>query len=287
MAFTSLLGGKMTLIGTPPNILATSIMETYGGLPPFGFFDFTPMGAIVLITGILYFVFLGRHLLPERSPGGDLSKAYQIRDYLGEVRIRDASPLNNKTLSESQLGELYYLTVLQIRREGQPPINPASSQHLRSGDVLLVEGSPANLLRASEALKLESFPEWKFEDIEKMSAPELDMVEVTLSPQTGLNGQSLKQIDFRARFGLNVLAIQSQGKSIVKQIADVPLQIGDAMLIRGSRDRNTSLGNSSSQQGATSSNDLAGCPDCCQCSTVACLNGHAHRGYTNGFDQSN
>ncbi len=79
----------MTLIGTPSNILATIIMETYGGLPPFGFFDFTPMGAIVLATGILYFVFIGRHLLPERTPSGDLSKVYQIRDYLSEVRVKD------------------------------------------------------------------------------------------------------------------------------------------------------------------------------------------------------
>lgn len=65
MAFTSLLGGKMTLIGTPPNILATSIMETYGGLEPFGFFDFTPMGAIVLGIGIAYF-FTDRTSYPAR-----------------------------------------------------------------------------------------------------------------------------------------------------------------------------------------------------------------------------
>jgi di/tricarboxylate transporter len=237
MAFTSLLGGKMTLIGTPPNILATQIMTEYGGLPPFGFFDFTPMGAIVLATGILYFVFLGRHLLPDRSHGGDLSKTYQIRDYLSEVRVRDSSPLIDKTLTESQLGEDYNLTVVQIRRDGQAPINSAPEQHLRSGDVLLVEGSTNNILRASEAMQLESFPEWKFDDLDETSKSEQEMVEVSLAPQTSLIDQSLKQMDFRARFGLTVLAIQSQGRSIVNNIADVPLQIGDAMLIRGSRDR--------------------------------------------------
>lgn len=110
--------------------------------------------------------------------------------------MRDASPLNDKTLAVSQLGELYKLNVLQVRREDHNPFNPAPSQHLRSGDVLLVEGSPNNLFRASEALKLESFPEWKFEDVEEMSTPEHDMVEESLSPQTSLNRQSLKQIDF-------------------------------------------------------------------------------------------
>ena len=76
LAFVSLLGGNMTLIGTPPNILATSIMESYGGMEPFGFLDFLPMGILVLITGILYFVLeIGRHLLPSRTPGGDLVHA--------------------------------------------------------------------------------------------------------------------------------------------------------------------------------------------------------------------
>ena len=94
----------MTLIGTPPNILATSIMETYGGLEPFGFFDFTPMGAIVLAVGILYFLLIGHRLLPDRTPGGDLSEAYHIRDYLSEVRIGEKSTLVGKTLTESTVG---------------------------------------------------------------------------------------------------------------------------------------------------------------------------------------
>ena len=97
MAFTSLLGGKMTLIGTPPNILASSIMESYGGMEPFGFFDFTPMGAIVLGVGILYFLLIGNRLLPDRTPGGDFSDSYQIRDYISEVRIGEKSPLIGKT----------------------------------------------------------------------------------------------------------------------------------------------------------------------------------------------
>jgi di/tricarboxylate transporter len=158
MAFVSLLGGKMTLIGTPPNILATSIMETYGGLEPFGFFDFTPMGAIVLITGILYFVFFGRHLLPERAPGGDLVQAYQIRDYATEVKIGDSSPFDGKTLAETQLGERYDLNVVQVRRDGAP-IAATSGLRLLAGDVLVVSGAPDTILKASETEELEKLPE--------------------------------------------------------------------------------------------------------------------------------
>jgi di/tricarboxylate transporter len=237
MAFTSLLGGKMTLIGTPPNILATSIMETYGGLEPFKFFDFTPMGAIVLITGILYFVFIGRHLLPERAPGGDLAQVYQIRDYISEVRVRDASPLVGQTLAESQLGEQFDITVIQIRRVDQEPLNPTPHRRLRSGDVLQVEVPSDNLLRASEALGLEPLADWKFEDSDKGSKREQAIVEMTLSPRSSLKGQTLKKIGFRAQFGLNVLAIQRQGEALVSQLADIPLDFGDALLIRGPRER--------------------------------------------------
>jgi di/tricarboxylate transporter len=118
MAFVSLLGGKMTLIGTPPNIMATSIMETYGGMEPFGFSDFAPMGVLFLAIGILYFVLIGRHLLSERRPGGDLVPVYQVRDYSTEVTIGDESLLNGRTLAETQLGEGYDLNVVQVRRDG-------------------------------------------------------------------------------------------------------------------------------------------------------------------------
>ncbi len=236
MAFTSLLGGNMTLIGTPPNILASSIMETYGGLEPFGFFDFTPIGAIVLATGVLYFVFVGRHLLPDRTPGGDadLSQVYSIREFLSEVRVRDNSQLHGKSLAESQLGEEYDLTVLQVRRVDRPPLNPTQEIRLRSGDILLVEGAPDEILRASEALGLEGLADWKFDDF---SEDNQNLVEITLSPQSSIRGQTLKEADFRARFGLNVLAIQRRGKSLVSQLADIPLNFGDALLIRGPQDK--------------------------------------------------
>jgi di/tricarboxylate transporter len=237
MAFTSLLGGKMTLIGTPPNILATSIMESYGGLEPFSFFDFTPMGAIVLLAGILYFVFIGRHLLPDRAPGGDLSQVYQIREYLSEVRIKDSSPLHGATLAETQLGEDYDLTVLQIRRVDQSPLNARPDLKLRAGDVLLVEGPSDNLLRASEALGLEASADWKFEDSDDESDASHEMIDITLAPRSSLQGKTLKQINFRGQFGLNVLAIQHGGKSRVSQIADIPLDFGDTLLVRGPKNR--------------------------------------------------
>ena len=234
MAFTSLLGGKMTLIGTPPNILATSIMETYGGLEPFGFFDFTPMGAIVLAVGIIYFLLIGNRLLPDRTPGGDLSESYQIRDYLSEVSVAEKSPLIGQTLPESKLGQRYDLNVVQIQRCDAGLLVPLQDPVLLAGDLLLVQGSPQNILSASEALALETIDDWKFDELSQETQA---LVEVTLSPSSQMQGKTLKQSDFRARYGLTVLAIQHHGESISTNLADIPLDIGDALLIQGPEDR--------------------------------------------------
>lgn len=234
MAFTSLLGGKMTLIGTPPNILATSIMESYGGLEPFGFFDFTPMGAIVLGVGILYFLLIGNRILPDRTPGGDLSESYQIRDYLSEVRISESSSLIGQTLPESQLGQKFNLNIIQIQRCDEGLLVPLQDPVLMADDLLLVQGSSQNILEASEALGLETIDDWKFDELSQESQA---MVEVTLSPRSQMQGKTLKQSDFRAHYGLTVLAIQHHGESISANLAEIPLDIGDALLIQGPEER--------------------------------------------------
>ncbi len=209
-------------------------METYGGLEPFGFFDFTPMGAIVLTIGILYFLLIGHRLLPDRTPSGQLSEAYHIRDYLSEVRITEKSALVGKTLAESQLGQKFNLNVVQIHRSEKRLRVPSQNPVLRTGDILLVQGSSQNIIKSSEALDLEAIPEWKFDDFSQGTQT---MVEVTLSPGSHMQGQTLKQTDFRAHYGLTVLAIQHQGKSIFSNLADIPLDFGDALLIQGPEDR--------------------------------------------------
>ena len=99
LAFSSLLGGKLTMIGTPANILATSIVADYG-LPTFGFFDFAPIGIVVFVTGILYMVLVGRHLLPVRQAPDQEETERRLRDYISELRVLQQSRLAGRTLYE-------------------------------------------------------------------------------------------------------------------------------------------------------------------------------------------
>ena len=124
LAFASLLGGAMTLIGTPANILATGILAARG-LPTFRFFEFTPMGIVLLATGIVYMVVIGRRLLPVREGPRGREDGYNIREYVTEVRVSPVSSLIGKSLLDSRLGRDYDLSVLALQRENgdQPPLH--------------------------------------------------------------------------------------------------------------------------------------------------------------------
>jgi di/tricarboxylate transporter len=236
LAFTSLLGGKMTLIGTPPNLLAANIMETYGGMPGFGFFDYTPMGVVVLTTGIVYMLVIGRHLLPARTPGGDLTHVYQIHDYLAEICVCEDSPLIGRTLEQARFGERFDLDVLYIRRD-HAILSAVPDRMLRVDDVLFVEGSPEKIVAVGSTQGLRLWPENACDDAPSGNGFGRVMIEIALSPNSRLQGYTLRGINFRNRYGMNVLAIRHQGQPLLTELEDVPLNLGDALLVEGAPDK--------------------------------------------------
>ncbi|MBE2223867.1 MAG: SLC13 family permease [Anaerolineae bacterium] len=234
LAFASLLGGKMTLIGTPANILAAGIL-TELGLPSFGFFEFTPMGIVVLATGVIYMVVIGRHLLPLREGARGKEDFNHLRGYVTEVRVTTNSPLNGKTLLESRLGEEYDFTVLAMQRENgnQPPLHRDTI--IRSGDLMAVESSAANILAAGNTLGLAISVEQELVDIEHLEPRDVQLVEVVVAPNSHLVGLSMEEAHFRDRFGFTVLAISRQGEIITQRLRDIPLQAGDMLLLQGTQ----------------------------------------------------
>jgi di/tricarboxylate transporter len=234
LAFAALLGGNMTLIGTPPNILATTILQDYGGVEPFQFFDFLPMGLIVLAAGILYMVLFGRHLLPDRQSGEELVDAYPVRDYVTEVRVSESSPLVGQTVRQSRFGEQFDLNILRVRHQVGEMDPPITDRLLKVGDVLLIEGPVQKILEVCRNQELQPVKEWQSQAWHPNVETEgMQLIELTLSPQSELAGQTLKEMGFRARFGLSVLAIRHSGKSIMDHLGDVPIEFGDALLVQG------------------------------------------------------
>jgi di/tricarboxylate transporter len=239
LAFSSLMGGNMTLIGTPPNVLAANLLAQRG-LTTFTFFDFTPTGIIVFLSGVLYMVLIGRHLLPKNE---SLEKASlgRLREYVSEIRIPAESLLAGKTLSQSQLGAKYDLSVLTIIRNDKVKVLPLPDMPILVGDLLTVEGTVEQLMLAREELGflLESERKLNFE--QELDTQETHIFEATLSPRTPFNGKTLREIQFRDRYGFTTLAIWRQGEVITERLRDVRLKFGDTLLLQGSRRRIASL----------------------------------------------
>jgi di/tricarboxylate transporter len=238
LSFSSLMGGNMTLIGTPPNVLAASILSERG-LPSFAFFDFTSMGIIVFATGVLFMVLIGRHLLPVRQSVEGRPEARPLREYVSEVRVLPESPLAGKTLLESRLGAEYDLSILALVREGQMRKALHRATVIAPDDLLLVEGALENLMRVREKLGLVIEAEQKVELAQQ--GGDVHVFEAVIAPRSPIVDRSLRGIQFRDRYGFTALAIWRQGEVITQRLRDVRLRFGDTLLLQGPAHRVAAL----------------------------------------------
>lgn len=165
LAFAVSLGGMLTLIGTPPNILAADLMAHHG-LSPLAFFQFFPYGIAALVAGTLFMMFFGYKLLPVRKTHGvtrritDLRVLYRLQDRIFSVRVPEGSPLIDRSLSEVRFGSLISGVVVTIIRAGKKLLSPKPGEKLHERDVLLVRGNPETFaeLQALQGLTIQSVP---------------------------------------------------------------------------------------------------------------------------------
>jgi di/tricarboxylate transporter len=160
----------------------------------------------------------------------------QLSENLIAVRVPEESPLAGKSLAESHLGSALGMTVVGINRNGETLFAPSPTEKLRSGDILLVEGSKEELQELSGLQNLEIERELG-SDVAELESDQIGMAEAVLSPHSTLFGQTLKQIGFREKYGLSVIAIWREGRSYRSNLGNFPLLLGDALLLYGERDR--------------------------------------------------
>ncbi len=238
LAMGSLLGGMMTLIGTPPNILAANALVD-AGLAPFRMFDFAPMGIVIMLAGILFMVLIGRRLLPVRSQDqrygeeglGVASQAYDIQSRLGLITIPEGSALSGKTLAESRVGAALGLNVVSVIRRKKNELTPAADTVLKSGDQLLVTGQ---LDRLSE-LQGQQYLVFEDENLmaEQLISEEITMAEVMILRDASIINQTLQQLAFRQTYGVMVLAIWRNQVIFRTELENLPLAQQDVLLVQG------------------------------------------------------
>jgi len=239
LAFATVVGGTLTLIGTPPNLIVSQAL-TEGGFPPFGLLDIAPVGIIGVLVATLFMVTIGRRLLPDQPLEEKLHRArlpsellnlYLLPERIFTLYVPPDSPLVGQTLAESGLGRDYGLTVLGIVRQAHNHMAPSPTELICAGDRLLTEGGPHRLQRAATATGVG----WDRATVDEteLLVGDVGVAEVTLTPRSALAGKTLRELDFRERFGLTVLALWRGGEPVERYISEEPLRQGDAFLVQG------------------------------------------------------
>ena len=237
LAFGSLLGAMLTLVGTPSNILTSSVLEQ-AGYEPLGLFEFTPFGALALVLGIGLVLLTRRRLLPVRSvgtqaaPTGVEHQAYRLEERLFEAVVPDASQLVGQSLLAAGIGEAFGIAVVAIERDGHVAAAPRPSEVLLGGDYLLLGAREDDVDRLRQVHGLEVQDHRRL-GADVLRAGSLSMTELVLRPRSSLVGQTLEDLEFRDRHGSTVLGIWRDGAPRRTRLATLPLEGGDALLVHG------------------------------------------------------
>lgn len=232
LAFASILGGTCTLIGTSTNV-AVSGYIAQSGMRPLSLFEITPVGLVIVAVGITYMMLIGKRLLPDHKEES-LTEEYAIREYLSEIIVLPRSKLVGQKIFTSDLAKKDF-RILEVIRANQKLL-PDSRTIVEPNDVLLVEGKIPELIKVKETSGIEIHPDIKLGDRD-LQSQNIRMMEVIVTPQSNLIGQTLKEVNFRARYGMTALAINRHGQSLHEKIGHIRLRMGDMLLIQGPADR--------------------------------------------------
>jgi len=236
LSYSAILGGTLTLIGTSTNLLVNSIFINSGPYTPLGMFEFSRYGIFLLAVGLTYVVVVAYRILPSRTVTSSLTKSYHMGGYLTELKIGDDSPLLGGTTLDRQISQNYDVTILGIQRDKKLLSTNLRETPLEKGDILLVRGSVENFFRMKEVEQVYMLTDEKLNQ-EELTKEENLLVECLLTNQSELMGQSLKEANFRLRFGSFVLAIRREGDILRKKIAHVILRAFDTLLVYGPREK--------------------------------------------------
>jgi di/tricarboxylate transporter len=231
LAFSSILASSVTLVGTSTNIVISGMLGNYG-LESIGMFELTLVGVPIVLVGLLYMLLLGQHLIPDRTQDWDLQEQFGIRPYLSEILVLADSPLIDKSLADSGLGRDLDLTVLRVERGEEEMPAPRAGLVLQENDRLLVKGPRDELLRVKERVGVDIEAEVNL-SLSELETTRIGLVEAVLLHQSPLVGKTLEQVHFRHRYGAQVLGINRRGKTLSQKISQIPLQVGDILLLQG------------------------------------------------------
>ncbi len=228
ISFASMLGGSSTLIGTSSNILVSALAED-AGLRPLGMFEFSVVGLAIVGLGLLYLLAFSLKFLPERVNITSTMPSDSTREYVTQVKISVGSPLVGKTLKDLPF-EKYGVSVLELIRHNRLRRLDADIS-LKRGDILLIRGELNDILELDRdhTITIHSDFVQKESDIKRV---EMTLVELMINPESNLIGRTCRHLNLYDDFGASVFALQRKGRHLQREIADIPLDTGDILLVQ-------------------------------------------------------
>jgi len=234
LAFASILGGMVTMIGTPPNIIIASLRaELVEGAEPFGLFSFAPVGGLIALGGLAFVVLIGWRLIPKDShkkPG--LESLFAINEYITEVRVDDESKLIGMTVGEVEKETGERMTIFGFIRKDGKVVTPNVDNLVQSGNRYLLKADPVDLKGMLDEYHLRLTQEMR-QRIDKLATEDTAFVEVVVTQNSPLEGRDRAYLRRRSSNTLVLMAVARQGKPIRKRLSNVRFRVGDVLLVQG------------------------------------------------------
>lgn len=235
LSFATILGGMITVVGTSTSVLASGLSAELG-FGEFDLFQFTGLGVITFVIGLAYLAFITPRLMPDRRVADrGLSQKYGMKEYVSELVITPRSSLVGQSLNGSQIQRRFDVDVLEIIRNDAHFPQPLGDKTLAVGDILLVRGGKQDLLKIRESEGLEILPDVQFgqKSWQGGLGEEEGIAEALVIANSNLIGSTLKDLRFRQRYNVTVLAIRRGQELVRDRMGKVPLRFGDLLLVQG------------------------------------------------------
>jgi di/tricarboxylate transporter len=237
------MGNLLTVIGTISTVVVSDLLLV-NGHDSLSFFSVAPYGLASLALAIAWYTLIGRRLLrqdlsqdPHLPSLGEVEHAYGLDRQLYRLRVRSASDLIARTLTNSPLSTERRLNVLAVQPSGKSMVPADPDWVLDRNDVLIVEGAKGDVLQATSLHHLESKGGMSLEEFNRFEQETLRLAELMVPFRSRLVGKTLANAHFRERYGLNILAVHRQGRAIREDLPELTLDVGDSLLVQGALSR--------------------------------------------------
>ena len=236
LAFASILGGMITMIGTPPNIIISTFRAQEVGGEAFGMFAFAPVGGLVALLGVVFVTVIGWRLIPKDSlkPAGQ-DEMFAMKEYITEVRVPEECSFIGMTLGEVEKDTGEKMMIFGFIKKDGKVVTPNRNNLVRAGSRYLVKVDPVDLkaIMDQSGLRLEKELRSRIDSIE---GEDVNFTEVVVTPNSQLVGRSRAFLRSRTSNSVVLMAVARQGQPIQKRLGDVEFRVGDVLLLQGAQD---------------------------------------------------